>query len=83
VAHRSLDRHRPAEPGTRLRHAAAGQVALSYNPVAGAAGHAAATVLGSNPKKQLDEDLLRMKSLLETGKEPHDAAVRRPIRAKS
>jgi hypothetical protein len=42
-----------------------------------------ATVLGSNPKKQLDEDLLRMKSLLETGKEPYDAAVRRPTRAKS
>jgi uncharacterized membrane protein len=51
-------------------------VTLSYNPVAGAAGHAVASLLGVNPKKQLDEDLLRMKTLVETGSPAHDAAKR-------
>jgi uncharacterized membrane protein len=52
------------------------EVALSYNPVAGAAGHALASVLGADPKTRLDEDLLRMKTLLEKGRPPHDAAAR-------
>jgi uncharacterized membrane protein len=43
-------------------------VQLSYNPPAGAAGHALATVLGVDPKRALDEDLLRLKSLLEDEK---------------
>jgi uncharacterized membrane protein len=50
------------------------EVTLSYNPVAGGAGHAVASVLGADPKKRLDEDLLRMKTLLEKGRPPHDAA---------
>ena len=50
------------------------EVTLSYNPVAGAAGHAVASILGADPKKRLDEDLLRMKTLLEKGRPPHDAA---------
>jgi uncharacterized membrane protein len=50
-------------------------VDLSYNPAAGAVGHGVATVLGKHPKRQLDEDLLRMKTYLETGQRPHDAAV--------
>jgi uncharacterized membrane protein len=50
------------------------EVTLSYNPVAGAAGHAVASILGADPKKRLDEDLLRMKTLLEQGRPPHDAA---------
>jgi uncharacterized membrane protein len=53
------------------------QVRLAYNPVAGAAGHAAAILLGASPSQQLDQDLLRMKTLVETGKRPHDAAARR------
>ena len=47
---------------------------LSYNPPAGAVGHAIAKAFGADPKSEMDEDLLRMKSLLETGKLPHDAA---------
>jgi uncharacterized membrane protein len=58
----------PADGGTRVR------VRMAYNPVAGAAGHAVASLLGSNPKKQLDDDLLRLKTLAETGARPHDAA---------
>ena len=51
------------------------EVTLSYNPAAGAAGHAVASMLGADPKKRLDEDLLRMKTLLEKGRPPHDAAA--------
>jgi uncharacterized membrane protein len=39
-----------------------------YNPPAGALGHAVATLFGSDPKSAMDEDLVRLKSLLETGK---------------
>lgn len=50
-------------------------VMLSYNPVASAVGHVIAKLLGDDPKSQLDDDLLRMKSYLETGVRPHDAAA--------
>lgn len=49
-------------------------VHLSYNPPAGALGHAVATIFGADPKTEMDEDLLRMKMLLETGEVLHDAA---------
>ena len=51
-------------------------VKLVYTPVGGAAGHGLASLLGLDPKHQMDEDLLRMKTYLETGKPPHDAAAR-------
>jgi uncharacterized membrane protein len=41
---------------------------ISYNPPAGAVGHALATLFGVWPKEMLDEDLVRMKSLFEHGK---------------
>jgi uncharacterized membrane protein len=43
-------------------------VQMTYNPPAGAVGHAVATLLGSDPKSRMDEDLVRMKSLLEEGR---------------
>lgn len=49
-------------------------VKMTYNPVAGAVGHAIARLFGTDPKTQMDDDLLRMKSFLETGKLPRDAA---------
>src|SRR5688500_870739 len=49
-------------------------VRISYNPPAGAIGHAVATIFGADPKTEMDADLLRMKTLLETGNAPHDAA---------
>lgn len=41
---------------------------LSYSPPAGALGHAVAAFLGSDPKHLMDDDLVRLKSLLEDGK---------------
>jgi uncharacterized membrane protein len=43
-------------------------IRMSYNPPAGALGHAVATLFGSDPKSAMNEDLVRLKSLLETGK---------------
>jgi uncharacterized membrane protein len=43
-------------------------VRISYNPPAGAVGHALATLLGANPAGQMDEDLVRLKSLIEDGR---------------
>jgi uncharacterized membrane protein len=68
VEHSGIVRFEPADDATRVH------LTLSYNPVGGAAGHLVATLLGANPKKQLDEDLLRMKTLIETGSPPRDAA---------
>ena len=41
---------------------------LSYNPPAGALGHAGAWLMGTDLKTALDEDMVRLKSLLEHGK---------------
>src|SRR3954469_8189384 len=40
-------------------------VQRTYTPPAGAAGHALAALLGADPKQAMDDDLLRLKSLLE------------------
>ena len=52
----------PDGDGTRV------DVRLTYNPPFGALGHVVAALLGGDPKRQLDDDLLRLKSLLERGK---------------
>lgn len=57
--------------GTRI------QVQLHYIPPAGLIGHALAALVGADPKSDLDADLLRMKSMIETGRTPHDAAAGR------
>jgi uncharacterized membrane protein len=49
-------------------------IKMTYNPPAGALGHGLATMLGANPKRQMDDDLARLKTLIETGQPPHDAA---------
>jgi uncharacterized membrane protein len=41
---------------------------MSYNPPAGAIGHVIASLFGSDPKHAMDEDIVRLKSLLEEGK---------------
>ena len=52
------------------------QMRISYNPPAGALGHAVATLLGANPKREIDDDMARLKSLLEVGKtRAHGEAV--------
>lgn len=50
-----------ADGGTRVT------VRMSYNPPTGALGHTVATLFGVDPKSALDEDLLRMKSMIEVG----------------
>lgn len=49
-------------------------VRMVYNPIAGAIGHGIAWLIGADPKRQMDDDLLRMKTYLETGRRPRDAA---------
>ncbi len=51
-------------------------IQMSYNPILGAAGHAVALAFGRDPKQQLDDDLARLKTAIETGTPPHDAAAR-------
>ncbi len=48
------------------------EVRLSYNPPAGALGHAVASLFGVDPERAMDEDMLRLKSLLEEGKATAD-----------
>jgi uncharacterized membrane protein len=56
-------RFRPTEEGqTEI------DVHMSYNPPAGAVGHAIAFLAGADPKHAMDEDMVRLKSLLEEGK---------------
>jgi uncharacterized membrane protein len=70
VEHAGLLRFEPTGAGgTRVL------VTMSYTPPAGALGHAVARLFGTDPKSELDDDLLRMKVFLETGRRAHDAAA--------
>lgn len=69
IEHAGLLRFEPTEGGTRVL------VTMSYTPPAGAIGHAIARLFGTDPKSELDDDLLRMKVFLETGRRAHDAAA--------
>lgn len=61
-----------ADGSTRLH------LQMSYNPPGGAIGHAVASLFGSDPKRLMDDDLARLKSLLEIGKtRAHGERVRR------
>jgi uncharacterized membrane protein len=44
------------------------QVRMSYRPPADVVGHTVAKVFGRDPKRQIDADLLRFKSFIETGR---------------
>jgi uncharacterized membrane protein len=65
----------PNEDGTT-----AVDIKLSYNPPAGAIGHVVAMLFGSDPKREMDEDLMRMKSFIETGVQPHDIAQKQALK---
>jgi uncharacterized membrane protein len=52
------------------------QIRMSYNPPGGWVGHSIAKAFGVDPKSSFDADLVRMKTLLETGQLPHDARKR-------
>jgi len=55
--------------GTRV------SIRLFYIPPGGVLGHALAALFHSDPKSDMDEDLMRMKTAIETGRVPHDAAA--------
>jgi uncharacterized membrane protein len=69
VGHAGIIRFEPDGAGGTRVH-----VRFSYNPPAGAIGHAFAALLGEDPKSMMDDDLARMKTLIETGNPPRDAA---------
>ncbi|WP_257458354.1 SRPBCC family protein [Archangium lipolyticum] len=64
VEHAGIIHFEPVQDGRATRL----DIRMSYNPPAGALGHAFALLLGANPKRQMDDDLMRFKSLIETGK---------------
>jgi uncharacterized membrane protein len=49
-------------------------IKMAYNPPAGGAGHAIAALFRSDPKRQMDDDLARLKTTIERGVPPRDAA---------
>jgi uncharacterized membrane protein len=71
VAHAGVVRFEPLPGQTRVH------LRMSYNPPAGWLGHGFARAFGVDPKSSLDADLARMKTLIETGHAPHDAAAGR------
>jgi uncharacterized membrane protein len=72
VAHAGMVQFAPTPGGTRIH------VRFHYTPPAGALGHALAAMLGADPKRAMDEDLVRFKSLLEEGSTTaHRRTVRR------
>jgi len=69
VGHAELVRFDPVnDDRTRI------QIRLSYNLPGGALAHGVLALFGADPKSRLDEDLVRMKTALETGRQPYDAA---------
>jgi uncharacterized membrane protein len=52
------------------------EIRMAYNPPAGRLGHGVAAAFGADPKSSMDADLARMKTMIETGHAPHDAAAR-------
>jgi uncharacterized membrane protein/CBS domain-containing protein len=51
------------------------QIEMNYEPYGGKFGHLIAGIFNRDPKSELDDDLMRMKTYIEKGKFPHDAAV--------
>jgi uncharacterized membrane protein len=69
IAHAGLVSFEPVADGrTRV------QIRMSYNPPGGWIGHGVAAAFGVDPKRSFDADLVRLKTLIETGTTPHDAA---------
>jgi uncharacterized membrane protein len=71
VQHAGVIRFEPERRGGTRVH-----LRMSYTPPGGAVGHAAAAAFGRDLSSAIDADLLRIKSYIETGRVPHDAAGR-------
>lgn len=63
--------------GEQGRRATRVDIKLTYTPPLGTLGHVAASLFGADPKSEMDADLLRLKTVIERGRTPHDAAQRR------
>jgi uncharacterized membrane protein len=73
VRHGGVVHFEPIQEGSTRVH-----IEMCYHPIGGAIGHALARLLGSDPKSEMDADLLRMKTFIEKGRPPHDAASPMP-----
>lgn len=69
VAHAGLVQFEPVGTGRTRLH-----LRMSYNPPGGWFGHGLAKAFGVDPQTSFDDDLVRMQTLLETGRVPRDAA---------
>jgi uncharacterized membrane protein/osmotically-inducible protein OsmY len=69
VAHGGLVRFEPAGDGRTRLH-----IRMSYDLPGGWLGHGVAAAFGVDPKSSLDADLVRLKTLLQTGRLARDAA---------
>jgi uncharacterized membrane protein len=69
VAHAGIIRFQRRGTGTHL------DIHMTYNPPAGVVGHMVAKLFGSDAKSEVDEDLLRFKTFVETGVPARDAAT--------
>jgi uncharacterized membrane protein len=69
IQHAGVVRFQPNADGSTTIH-----IHMSYNPPGGALGHALATLLGADPKKKMNEDLMRMKTLIEEKRAAYDVA---------
>ncbi len=69
VRHNGVIHFEPIHEGSARVH-----IEMCYHPIGGAIGHALAKLFGSDPKSEMDADLLRMKTFIEKGRPPHDAA---------
>jgi uncharacterized membrane protein len=71
----------PVEHAGTIRLASDGEdstrvhIHMSYNPPAGAVGHVVAKLFGADPKSEMDEDLMRLKSTLESGRPTRNASA--------
>lgn len=60
IQHSGVVRFRDERDGSKV------DIRLSYNPIAGTVGHVVASLFSADPKTQLDQDLQRMKTLVES-----------------
>jgi uncharacterized membrane protein len=78
VMHCGVVHFEPVHEGSTRVH-----IEMCYHPIGGVIGHALARFFGSDPKSEMDADLLRMKTFIEKGHMPHDAASPLPRDASS
>jgi hypothetical protein len=50
---------------------------MDYRPIGGSLGHLVAGPFSRDPKSEIDDDLMRLKTYIEKAKVPHDAVSKR------